>query len=134
MSPQTLFSWKKRGNIPFDAATRYASENEVPLDYLLLGRGASWTVTGTVTPQLLIEIGDALLAKWLSGAGGEKLKPGSPSFLHYCAVIYNRVSTLAGRTGSPYEYVMREVDELFRMLQLQARLQKKSKSKPPLQK
>lgn len=129
VSRQTLSSWRQRGNVPFEAAARFALEHDAPLDYLLLGRGSSWTLTGAVIPQLLIAIGEALIKKWLEGPAGEKLKPGSPWFLHYCAVVYNRVVAITGRTGNPYEHVAGEVDDLYRLLQLDAQLKGRSKQK-----
>jgi hypothetical protein len=127
VSRQTLSSWRQRGNVPFEAAARFALQHDVPLDYLLLGRGSSWTLTGAVIPQLLMAIGEALIKKWIEGAAGEKLKPGSASFLHYCAVVYNRVVAITERMGNPYKQVDGEVDHLYKLLPLQAQIKRKSK-------
>lgn len=125
--PQTIYSWRKRGSIPYEVVVKFASDRDVPLDYLLLGRGSAWTATGSVVPQLLIAIGDELVNAWASGRGELPLKPGSSSLLNYCALIYNRVVGMGGQTGSPYEYIKGEVEQLVRMLALEAQIHRPKK-------
>lgn len=118
---QTVYSWRKRRVIPFDALVRLAVERDVPLDYVILGRGPSWTASGSVIPQLLIEIGNELVAQWAVGKMDE-LPPGSPAFLNFTAQIYNRVVGRGGQTGSPYPFIKEEVAQLILHLSIDAEL------------
>lgn len=75
VSPSTLSSWRQRNSVPYAVCVVFSLNNEIALDWLLLGRGGD-------VPWKLGEGGDRLNAdvlrlsvEELSGSGGFNILP-----------------------------------------------------------
>ena len=107
VSPQTLSTWKRRGTIPYERVCDFAVNQDVSLDYLLLGIGGS-SYVGGVDPVLLEGIGLEFKASAPELQGAYNL-----------ALVYNRISPMIEPGTNWAEIVRREVAYLSQILRMQ---------------
>lgn len=107
VSPQTLSTWKRRGTIPYERVCDYAVNNDVSLDYLLLGLGGS-SYVGGVDPILL------------EGIGLEFLSTAPELHSAYnLALVYNKITPFVEPGKNWGSLVRREVAYLAQIVKMQ---------------